>query len=71
MSTIYTYQDLVAVGENDADKMSFVRKAISHHRGKIDYTIAMEAREYMSKRNPGIRNFSKGKSEAYVIRFGG
>ena len=59
MSTIYTYQDLVAVGENDADKMSFVRKAISHHRGKIDYTIAMEAREYMAKRNPGIRNFSK------------
>ena len=59
MSTIYTYQDLVAVGEREADKMDFVRKAISNHQAKNDYTTAINAREYMAKRNPGILNFSK------------
>lgn len=59
MSTIYTYQDLLAVGEREADKMDFIRKAISNHRAKNDYTTAINAREYMAKRNPGILNFSK------------
>jgi len=59
MSTIYTYQDLVAVGEREADKMDFIRKAISNHQAKNDYTTAINAREYMAKRNPGILNFSK------------
>ena len=59
MSTIYTYQDLVAVGQNEADKMNFVRKAISHHKSKQSYSTAIQAREYMAKRNPGILNFSK------------
>lgn len=59
MSTIYTYQDLLAVGEREADKMNFIRKAISNHQAKNDYTTAVSAREYMAKRNPGILNFSK------------
>ena len=59
MSTIYTYQDLLKVGSNEANRMAFVRKVIDHHRSKIDYNIATEAREYMAKRNPGIKKFSR------------
>lgn len=59
MSTIYTYQDLLAVGEREDDRMAFIMKAISNHQAKNDYTTAINAREYMAKRNPGILNFSK------------
>ena len=40
-----TYQDLLAVGENEKDRMEFVRGAVQDHTSSDDYKIANKKQE--------------------------
>lgn len=54
-----TYQDLLAVGENEKDRMEFVRGAVQDHTSSDDYKIAAAAEAYYAKHNLTIDKFQK------------
>ena len=54
-----TYQDLLAVGELDKDRMDFVRKVINQHTGSALYQTAKLADEYYRKQNRTIKQYQK------------
>lgn len=56
MITIYTFQDLVAAGN---DKMDFVRTAILDHKGTSLYQTAKIADQYNRHQNVTIREYQK------------
>lgn len=49
-----TYQDLLAVGKTDKDRMEFVRSVISDHKGSAVYRMALVAQQYYRGRNVTI-----------------
>ena len=53
------YQDLVAVGENEINRMEFVRSVVNDHISSDDYKIAAAAEAYYAKRNLTIDKFQK------------
>ena len=53
------YQDLVAVGENEINRMEFVRSVVNDHISSDDYKIASAAEAYYAKRNLTIDKFQK------------
>lgn len=55
----YTYQDLLAVGQDQTDRMKFIKTVIDNHKSSSDYDTAETARAYMKKQNTGIKEFSK------------
>lgn len=59
MIFIITYQDLLKVGESDADRMDFIQKAINKHKSSDIYTTAVKAGKYFNQENPTINNFQK------------
>lgn len=59
MVAILTYQDLIAVGENEKDRMEFVLTAINKHEDSALYKTAMDADEYYRHRNPTIMRYQK------------
>lgn len=56
---MYTYQDLLAVGENEAERMNFVRSAISQHKDGEQYRTAWIADQYHKHRNVTINQYQK------------
>lgn len=54
-----TYQDLVAVGESDQERMDFVLRAINEHRGTFSYKTAEDADLYYKHLNPTIMRAQK------------
>lgn len=54
-----TYQDLVAVGENEEERMAFVLRAINQHMSSADYRIARDADMYYRHLNPSIMRAQK------------
>lgn len=54
-----TYQDLLEVGENERDKMEFVKKAITNHQSSEFYKIANDAELYFKHQNVTINNYRK------------
>lgn len=54
-----TYQDLLEVGENEKDRMEFVRGAVQDHTDSDDYQIAAAAEAYYAKHNLTIEKFQK------------
>lgn len=56
---LLTYQDLLAVGEQDKDRMDFVRKVINQHITSDLYKIAKLADEYDRKENRTIKQYQK------------
>lgn len=54
-----TYQDLLAVGELDSDRMDFVRKVINQHTSSDLYRTAKLADEYDRKENRTIKQYQK------------
>ncbi len=54
-----TYQDLVAVGERENNRMDFIVKAVQEHKGSPLYKIARDAEAYYAKRNVTIEKFQK------------
>ena len=59
MVEIKTYQDLLAVGENERERMQFVLSAINEHKASEAYRIAKDAELYASGRNATIMNYQK------------
>lgn len=47
-----TYQDFLAVGENQNDIMAFVRSAINQYKSTEEYQINVISDQYTRKRNP-------------------
>ena len=54
-----TYEDLLAVGENEQDRMAFVQSAIAKHKASAEYRIAREAQMYYNGENPTINRYEK------------
>lgn len=54
-----TYQNLIEVGENEINRMEFVRSVVNDHISSDDYKIASAAEAYYAKRNLTIDKFQK------------
>lgn len=54
-----TYQDLRAVGENEQNRIGFVRSAINEHRTSAAYKAAVDAEAYYNGLNPAINRYEK------------
>lgn len=54
-----SYQDLLRVGENEADRMAFVQDVINSHKNSDLYKDAMIAESYYKKKNKTIMEFQK------------
>lgn len=54
-----TYQDLRAVGENEQNRIGFVRNAINEHRTSAAYKAAVDAEAYYNGLNPAINRYEK------------
>ena len=56
---MYTYQDLEKVGNDEKNKMAFVRKVISDHQSSDLYQTAALADDYDRRMNRTIRSYQK------------
>lgn len=56
---MYTYQDLLAVGENDTERMAFVRQTINQHKASPEYKTAETADLYCKHKNVTINAYQK------------
>lgn len=56
---IKTYQDLLAVGEDESKRIDFVFSCINQHKGSKYYKIAEIADDYDRQQNTTIVNFQK------------
>lgn len=54
-----TYQDLIDVGENTANRIDFVLNTINKHKASADYITGKVAEEYYKKRNVTLVNYQK------------
>lgn len=54
-----TYQDFIEIGENEAERMEFVRELISEHKNSDLYKTAQIANEYDRKQNRTIIQYQK------------
>ena len=56
---MYTYQDLLAVGADERDRMTFCLNVIDEHKATAAYEEAVIANEYDKQRNVTINNYRK------------
>lgn len=54
-----SYQDLIAVGNNEKMRMDFIVSAISEHKASELYRTAQDAELYMKTKNPTIMAYKK------------
>ena len=54
-----TYNDLIALGENETNRMDFVRQAITEHENSRAFKDAKISNDYLSKCNTTITNYQK------------
>ena len=59
MSSMLTFQDLQKVGENEQDRMQFVREVITRHKSTGLYKMAEIAEEYDRQQNRTIMLYRK------------
>ena len=59
MVDIYTYNDLLDIGENEKQRMEFVLSAIREHKWSDLYKTAYDAELYYKHQNPTIMRFQK------------
>jgi len=59
VTAIYTYQDLLEVGDNDQSRIDFVRGCISQHKATPMYRMAAIAEDYAKRRNVTIMQYQK------------
>ena len=59
MVDIYTYNDLLDIGENEKQRMEFVLSAIREHKGSDLYKTAYDAELYYKHQNPTIMRYQK------------
>lgn len=56
---MYTYQDLLDIGQDEQARMQFIRSAIENHKGTQLYRTAIVADEYDRHQNRTINQFQK------------
>ena len=56
---MFTYQDLVKVGQDEQNRMEFVRAAVAKHQGTEEYRVAKDAEAYYAKHNVTIERYQK------------
>lgn len=56
---LYTYQDLLAVGQEDKARMDFVRDVVAAHKQSDAYREALDAGKYYNGENPTIAAYEK------------
>jgi SPP1 family phage portal protein len=70
---VYTYQDLLSVGQNENSRMAFVERAVNEHRQSALYRTAVDAQMYYDGENPTIMRYEKilydMKGKAHVDMF--
>lgn len=54
-----TYQDLIAIGEDEKERMAFVKQCIMQHKSAVMYKTAWIADQYNKHRNVTILEFQK------------
>lgn len=54
-----TYQDLLALGDQEKERMDFSFALVRDHKGTTEYKTAMEAVEYDRRKNITIMNYRK------------
>lgn len=54
-----TYQDLLAMGEDEKSRMDFIWRAINEHKGSRAYQMAVDAELYFKGENPTINRYEK------------
>ena len=54
-----TWQDLQSVGENESERMRFIRAAINEYQSSDMYRTALAADLYDRRRNPDIEGYTK------------
>lgn len=54
-----TYQDFLKVGENEQDRMRFVKTCIEEHKSSPEYKTALDADMYDKQRNVTITQYQK------------
>ncbi len=54
-----TYEDLVALKDNDRERMAFIRAAISDYSSSPEYRFALAAERYYDGENPTINSYEK------------
>lgn len=59
MEVVTTYQDLVEVGENEKERLDFVRSCIAKHMASGERKTAVDAAEYYKGKNVTIRKYTK------------
>ena len=59
MNEIKTYQDLLAIGEDETRRMDFVKTCINEHKSTPGYQMAVVAEEYDRRRNVTIMQYQK------------
>ena len=56
---MYTYQDLIKVGENEQERASFCKAAVEQFMASEDYKLAKAGEAYYAKHNITIEKFEK------------
>ena len=56
---LLTYQDLLAVGEDEKARMDFIWRSINEHEGSKAYQVAVDAELYFKGENPTINRYEK------------
>ena len=59
MIDILTYQDLVALGEDEQKRMAFILTVIEEHKRSDCFKVAQEAELYYKHQNPTIMKYQK------------
>lgn len=54
-----TYQDLLALGEDEKSRMEFIWRAVNEHKGSRAYQMAVDAELYFNGENPTINRYEK------------
>lgn len=54
-----TYQDLLACGQEEKERMAFILKAVAAHKSSALYTTAVDAQLYYQGENPTIAKYEK------------
>ncbi len=54
-----TFQDLEALGQNEAARMDFIKTVITDHKSSAAYKVASDAEAYYAKQNITILKFQK------------
>lgn len=60
-----TWQDLISVGENEQERIDFIKAVISEHMASPVYRTAMIAQDYYNGTNTTITNYNKYIRDVY------